>query len=83
MRTTVTLESDVETMLKKLMQETGVSFKDAVNSSLRRALAPTIRVEVTFPSYDLGAPKVDLTHALRLAGDLEDEEITRELATGR
>ncbi len=83
MRTTVTLESDVETMLKKLMQETGVSFKDAVNSSLRRALAPSARVEVSFPSYDLGTPRIDLTHALRLAADMEDDEIARELATGR
>lgn len=83
MRTTVTLESDVEAMLRKLMQETGASFKDAVNASLRRGLAPPARVEVTFPSYDLGAPRVDLTHALRLAADLDDDEVARELATGR
>ncbi len=79
----MTLESDVEAMLKKLMSETGVSFKDAVNSSLRRGLEPSTRVEVSFPSYDLGVPMVDLTHALRLAADLEDDEIARELAAGR
>lgn len=83
MRTTVTLESDVEALLKKLMRETGVSFKDAINSSLRRGLAPSAQVEVSFPSYDLGEPRVDLTHALRLASDLEDDETVRELATGR
>ncbi len=83
MRTTVTLESDVEAMLKKLMRETGVSFKAAVNSSLRRGLAPSTRVEVSYPTFDLGVPRVDLTHALRLAADMEDDDTARELATGR
>ena len=83
MRTTLTIESDVEAMLKKLMRERGLSLKEAVNSSLRRALAPSTRVDVTFPTYAMGEPTIDITHALRLAASLEDEEIIRELELGR
>jgi hypothetical protein len=48
MRTTVTLDSDVEALLRKLMQERGLTFKEAVNSSLRRALALSALAGVTF-----------------------------------
>jgi hypothetical protein len=83
MRTTLTLDSDVEALLKKLMRERGLTFKEAVNSSIRRALAPVTRVDVTFPVYAMGESTVDLTHALRLAASLEDDEIIRELGLGR
>ncbi len=76
MRTTITLDSDVEALLKRLMRERGLSFKEAVNASLRKGLAPK-------PRADLGVPKVDTLHALQLASDLEDDEIAREMSTGR
>lgn len=79
----MTIDSDVEALLKRLMREHGLSFKEALNSSLRRGLAPKPRVDVTVPTFDLGAPTMDTLHALRLASDLEDEEITREMSTGR
>lgn len=68
---------------KKLMREQGLSFKEAVNSSLRRGLAPTRRVDVVVPAFDLGVPRVDTLHALQMSADLEDEEISREISTGR
>jgi len=84
MRTTITLDPDVEALLKKLMRDRGVSFKEAVNSSLRVALRPRVpRVDYVFPTFDLGEPHVDTVHALRLASDLEDEEVAREMGVGR
>ena len=62
----------------------GLSFKEAVNSGLRRALgSPDPRADYAFPTFDLGAPSVDTVHALRLASDLEDEETAREMSVGR
>ena len=83
MRTTLTLDPDVEALVKKLMRERGLTFKEAVNSSLRRALASRGRADVSFPTYDMGEPLLDITHALRVASELEDEEILRELSVGR
>ncbi len=82
-RTTITLDSDVEALLKRRMLERGVSFKAAVNDALREALGGAGGVDVAFPAHDLGEPRVDLDHALRLAADLEDDEIAREMSLGR
>ena len=84
MRTTVTLDSDVEAMLKKLMKERGLSFKEAVNNSLRAALLPTgSRRDYSFQTYDLGHPAIPLERALQVAAYLEDDEIARKLGAGR
>jgi hypothetical protein len=40
-------------------------------------------VDYQFPSYELGAPLIPLEHALRVASELEDEEIVRKLNVGR
>ena len=79
MRTTVTLDPDAEAVVRRLMRERGLSFKEAVNSAiLAGAGAATEPFET--PTFDMGEPLVDLTKALRLAGELEDEEILRRLA---
>lgn len=83
MRTTVTLDADVESLLEREMREKGVSFKHAVNDAIRRAFAEGAPVDYTFDTFDLGAPRVDLTHALRMAADLEDEELVRKLEQAR
>ena len=82
MRTTVTLDSDLAAKLRALARERGVSFKEALNSTLRRGLTTgggspqRYRLE----SRRLGLrPGVDLDHALRLAGELEDAETIRKL----
>jgi hypothetical protein len=79
MRTTITLEPDVEALVKRLMRERGLSFKEAVNTAIRAGAArPTSAFRT--PTFDMGEPLVDLTKALRLAGELEDEELLRRLA---
>ncbi|MEP6562563.1 MAG: antitoxin [Nakamurella sp.] len=84
MRTTITLDSDVEALLQKLMTERGLTFKDAVNGLLRDALIPaSSKVDYSFHTYDMGEPAVPLEHALRVAAELEDEEILRKLSVGR
>ncbi|HEY5878344.1 MAG TPA: hypothetical protein VIU11_05510 [Nakamurella sp.] len=85
MRTTVTLDPDVAELLRRLMTERGLTFKDAVNSAIRSALTPgdDPSRDVPLPAFDMGEPRVPLEHALRLAADLADEEIARKLAGGK
>jgi len=81
MRTTVTLDPDNAAAIRKLMSERGLSFKEAVNESLRAALAPrrsAKRFRTT--TFAMGKPAVPIDKALRLAAELEDEEIIRKLA---
>lgn len=83
-RTTVTLDADVETMLRQLMRERGLGFKEALNTALRAGLsADSRRMDVSFPTFDMGESAADLTKALRIAGDLEDVEIVHEMIRGR
>jgi hypothetical protein len=82
MRTTVTLDPDVEARLRATMRERGVSFKVAVNDSIRAGLmgtAPDAR-RFRMTTAPLGVrPGVNLDKALALAGELEDEETLRKL----
>jgi hypothetical protein len=80
-RTTITLDPDVEAQVKRLMRERGLSFKEAVNTAIRAGLQPAAGEPFRTPTYDMGAPLVDLTKVLRLAGEIEDEEIIRRLAS--
>lgn len=82
MRTTVTLDPDVAAQIRALAAERMISFKEALNSTLRAGLAArqTPRRPYRLPTRRMGLrPGIDLTHALRLAAALEDEEITRKL----
>ncbi|MGI8886135.1 MAG: antitoxin [Gaiellaceae bacterium] len=81
MRTTVTLDSDVEILVKKLMWERGLSFKEAVNLAIRSGLAPKDDdAAFVTRTFDMGKPRVPLEKALQLAGELEDEELVRKIA---
>lgn len=86
MRTTVTLDADVVAQLKRLMREKRLSFKEALNTALRAGLSspPPTQRAVRFPTFAMGQhPGVDLTKALRLAAELEDEELARKLTLGK
>jgi hypothetical protein len=83
MRTTVTLDPDVHALVRKTMRERHLSFKDALNQAVRSGLAapppaPTFRT----PTFHMGVePTIRLDKALRLAAELEDDELIRRLAT--
>ena len=76
----MTLEPDVHVLVRKLMRERGISFKEAVNFAIRAGLAIEPETAAETPTFDLGAPRIALEKALRLAGELEDEELIRKLA---
>jgi hypothetical protein len=83
MRTTVTLDPDVAAKLRQVTREEGISFKEALNSSVRRGLegaGPSSR-PYRLKARALGAKRgVDLDRALRLAAEIEDAETVRKLA---
>jgi pheromone shutdown protein TraB len=81
-RTTVTLDDDVAARLKREARERGVSFKEALNTSVRRGLeSEALSQPYRMPTRKLGVkPGVDLDRALALAGELEDAEALRKLA---
>lgn len=85
MRTTVTLDPDVEARLREVARERGVSFKEALNNAIRAGLMTSRGTrEYRTPSRSLGLrPGVSLDKALQLAADLEDAEIVHGLERGR
>lgn len=84
MRTTVTLDPDVEAFVRRAMRERGLSFKQAVNDAIRAGMTPRRRRgEWPFETHEMGEPLVDVTKALRIAAELEDEERGRRLAQGK
>ncbi len=84
MRTTITLDPDVEALVRRAMRERGVTFKQAVNEAIRLGMSPAGAgaAQTQFPTYDMGEPLVGITIALRLAGELEAEELAHELTWG-
>ncbi len=81
-RTTVTLDDDDAARLQQVVRERGVSFKEALNDAVRLGLsggqpdAAAYRV----PTRRLGLRSgIDLDKAMRLAGELEDDETVRKL----
>ena len=81
MRTTVTLDPDVAAKVQSLMRERGITFKEAVNQTLRAGFGQKARSRpYEVPVHDLGLrPGIDLTKALDLAAALEDEAHMRDL----
>lgn len=83
-RTTLTLEPDVAELVKSLMRDRGLSFKDAVNTAIRAGLRPTKPGKgVRTPTFALGTPAVSLTKALQVAAELEDDELIRKMGVGK
>ena len=82
MRTTLTLDEDVAARLQHLTRERGISFKVAVNETLRAGLGSDVQARAyRLPTYSMGVrPAIDLDRALQLDAALEDEEILRKLS---
>lgn len=87
MRTTVTLDPDVAAKLKQDARDRDVSFKEALNSSVRRGFERGETKSKPYrlpPARNLGVrPGVNLVKALQLAGELEDAETIRKMQLGK
>ena len=84
MRTTVTLDPDVERMIRRAMRERSISFKAALNEAARTGLAGENKkaakrfVQKTFA---MGAEQpFRWDKALAIADAMEDEELMRKMA---
>jgi hypothetical protein len=83
-RTTITLDPDTRLLVERAMRERGLSFKDAVNQAIRAGLGQTESGARHYTTArNLGPARLDLTKALSLAGELEDEALARRLTEGR
>jgi hypothetical protein len=87
MRTTVTLDADVQALLKRAMREQDRSFKetlnDAVRAGLRRPAGAPKAARFVQRCFKMGRPLVDLTKANALAGELEDAELVERMQRRR
>jgi hypothetical protein len=82
MRTTIDLDPDVDARLRALARERGVPLRTVINDALRAGIQPGVGEATPYvlPSRHLGVrPGIDLDKALRLAGELEDNESVRKL----
>jgi hypothetical protein len=83
-RTTVTLDPDVERLIRNAMRERSISFKEALNQAAREGFRnkeqkrPRKFVQKTFP---MGAEQLfRWDKALSVADALEDDELSRKLS---
>jgi hypothetical protein len=87
MRTTLTLEPDVEKMLREEVHRQRRPFKEIVNEALRRGLTnagqrePRGRFRVR-PHQTSLRPGIDSGSLNRLADELEDESVAERLRGG-
>ena len=84
MRTTVTLDPDVERLLRKAVRDRGVSRKEALNEAVRAGLTRSRgqrRRPFVQKSYSLGSEQLfRWDRALRAADAVEDQERSRRLS---
>lgn len=84
MRTTVTLDADVERMLRTAVRERGTSFKEALNQAVRFGLSRrgfSRKPRFAQKTYALGSEQhFRWDKALAAAEALEDEELVRKLS---
>jgi hypothetical protein len=82
-RTTVTLDPDVEQIIRRRMRERGQTFKEAINDVIRSSVTAErggkpFRTQVA----SMGESRVNLDRALQIVADLEDDELIRKLRAG-
>ncbi len=83
MRTTITLDPDVEALIRTVMKERGISFKEALNTAIRAGLthARPRRRSFVQRSFSLGSEQnFRWDKALETAAAIDDEELSRKLA---
>ncbi len=83
-RTTVTLDPDVEQLLRVTMKERGVSFKEALNQAIRAGASNKRQGKMrrfTQQTFAMGAEQhFRWDKALAAADAIEDEELVRRLS---
>jgi len=83
MRTTVTLDPDVERLIRDAMRERAISFKEALNETVRIGICGKERKRAkkfVQKSFRMGAAQeFRWDKALAVADAIEDEELTRKL----
>lgn len=84
MRTTVTLDPDVETLLRQAVRKSGAPFKRVLNDAVRVGLRSDARADAmrrlfSQRTFDLGRPQVDLTKANALADELGDTALIAKM----
>ena len=83
MRTTLTIDDSLDRKLKQIVRQSGKSYKQVVNETLKRGLASPelLRRECPLEPSSLGEPLAgyDLTSSLQLADQPEDHELRRKL----
>ena len=84
-RSTVRIEEDLMTEIRRRALDERVSINRMINRLLRQGLEHDSRQEPPFKEkvYSMGIPRVDLTKALAIAAALEDEETMRKLKRGK
>lgn len=83
MRTTVTLDRDVERMLREAMHDSRHSFKETINAAIRAGLSAKPRQAKRSPFVVKARPMVlregiDPTSLNKLADDLEVDAIIKK-----
>jgi hypothetical protein len=83
MGTTVTLDPDVEQLVRRRMTERGLSFKQALNELVRGGAGVDAgRRTFQTETASLGTSTVNLDRALQVVADLEDDEPIRRMRAG-
>jgi len=84
MRTTVTLDPDVEIMLRSAIRQRGVTFKEALNEAVRSGLSrpkPRSKAKFRQKTFSMGSEQFfRWDKALATADAIEDEELARKLS---
>ncbi|HZD22605.1 MAG TPA: antitoxin [Acidimicrobiia bacterium] len=83
MRTTVTLDPDTEQIVRRLMRERRISFKEALNDAIRKGVAGRKEEPFRTKTYPMGESSVNLDRALQIAAGLEDDELIRKMRAGK
>ena len=87
MRTTVTIDPDVEVLLQAAVNEQQKTLDEVLNDALRQSLSREVepaRTAYRVQPRSLGIRAgLNLDKALQLADELDDQEIIRKLQEGR
>ncbi|RPI12083.1 MAG: antitoxin [Acidobacteriales bacterium] len=84
MRTTVTLDSDVERLIRDAMRERDISFKEALNDAARTGLRGNVHKRArkfAQKTFRMGeGQEFRWDKALAVADSIEDDELNRKLS---